>query len=262
MEELERVFKEISELPPQAVAARSPVQSAPAVPQPTPAAPAPLPQSTMPAAAAPLREHPPVSAPTAPLPQPPIPAAEEVQVPRAAAAPPAESSIRVPIRREVPGAAMPQPVKKPPLPAREPAMPQAASPAPAIPSAFPQSAKTSKLAPQPLAGASRVSGDLDTSDVTAGLERLLSEWKLFRGSGMFGTGAGGTDHPLFKRLAPMPMSIVATGSWDSARREEILSIRDYINGWLHEQAITYMPTETFEHYLRRVVKKILDRQGA
>jgi len=107
---------------------------------------------------------------------------------------------------------------------------------------------------------SKIGNDLETPEITAGLEDLLSEWKIFRSSGMFGTGAGGREHPLYKKLAPMPMSIVARGTWEGAKKEEILSVRDYVNGWLHEQAVMYMPTETFEHYLRRVVKKVLERQ--
>ncbi len=102
--------------------------------------------------------------------------------------------------------------------------------------------------------------ELESDEITAALMQLLHEWNIFASSGMFGTGPGGYDHPLYKTLAPLPMLTVANGGWDNAKTEERQSIRDYINAWRHEQAISYNPTESFEHYLRRVVQRVLKRQ--
>lgn len=106
-----------------------------------------------------------------------------------------------------------------------------------------------------------VTDDLHTPEVEAGLTQLLHEWSIFQGGGLFGTGPSGIEHPLYKKLAPLPMSIVGAGTWEGASKEAILSIRDYINGWLHEQGVSYIQTESFENYLRRVVKRILKRTG-
>ena len=38
------------------------------------------------------------------------------------------------------------------------------------------------------------------------------------------------------------------------------SVTDYMNGWRYEQGLTYQQGETFEHYLRRVIRHILDLQ--
>jgi len=103
--------------------------------------------------------------------------------------------------------------------------------------------------------------ELKASAVTQGLEQLLSEWELFRSSGILGMGTSGSEHPLYKRLAPLSMSIIASGDWEGAKKEEIFSVRDYINGWMQEQSIAYLPEESFDHYLRRVVRKIITRKG-
>lgn len=103
---------------------------------------------------------------------------------------------------------------------------------------------------------------LHTSEVTDGLHQLLAEWKLFQSSGIFGTGRGGEKHPLYKKLAPLPMSIVGKGAWEGATRDAIFSIRDYLNGWREEQGVAYLPEESFEHYLRRVVERILRRRAS
>ena len=104
-----------------------------------------------------------------------------------------------------------------------------------------------------------IKDDLHTPEIDAGLTQLLHDWSIFRSGGLFGTGPGGVNHPLYGKLAPLPMSIVATGSWENAHKEAILSVRDYINGWRHEQGVVYAPTESFEHYLRRVIRQILKR---
>jgi hypothetical protein len=104
-----------------------------------------------------------------------------------------------------------------------------------------------------------VKDDLHAPEVDAGLDQLLHEWSIFRGSGLFGTGPGGRAHPLYKKIAPLPMEMIIAGTWENANKEAVLSIRDYANGWRHEQGVAYVPTESFEIYLRRVVKRILKR---
>lgn len=104
-----------------------------------------------------------------------------------------------------------------------------------------------------------VKDDLHAPEVDEGLKQLLHEWSIFHGGGLFGTGPSGVEHPLYQKLAPLPMSIVGSGTWEGATKEAILSIRDYINGWRHEQGVSYIQTESFENYLRRVVKRVLKR---
>jgi hypothetical protein len=98
--------------------------------------------------------------------------------------------------------------------------------------------------------------------VNAGLEQLLSEWKLFKSSGIFGTGPSGKDHPLYQSLAALTMSSVVSGRYEGATTEIKQSITDYMNGWRYEHGVVHELGETFEHYLRRVIKKILERQKA
>ena len=100
-----------------------------------------------------------------------------------------------------------------------------------------------------------------TPDVTSGLNQLLSEWKLFKSSGIFGTGPSGSEHPLYKKLQNMQMSAVIAGRFEGATPEIKQSITDYMNGWRYEEGILHQHGETFEHYLRRVIKKILDKQS-
>ncbi len=95
-------------------------------------------------------------------------------------------------------------------------------------------------------------------EVDAGLEQLLMEWSLFKASGLFGTGPNGREHPLFKKLAPQMVNDILLGKFDGSRPEIIQSITDYMNGWRYEQGIVYQPGETFETYLRRVIRFIID----
>ncbi len=97
-------------------------------------------------------------------------------------------------------------------------------------------------------------------EVTKGLEQLLSEWSLFKSSGIFGTGPHGLEHPLYKKLAGLQMSALVSGRFEDAKPEIRQSIADYMNGWRYEVGILYQHGETFEHYLRRVIRKILDKQ--
>ncbi len=97
-------------------------------------------------------------------------------------------------------------------------------------------------------------------DVDTGLEQLLSEWSLFKKSGIFGTGPHGRQHPLFLKLAPLAISLIVVGRFEGATPEVRQSISDYMNGWRYEQGILFENDETFEHYLRRVIRHIIDSQ--
>lgn len=97
-------------------------------------------------------------------------------------------------------------------------------------------------------------------DVTSGLHQLLAEWKLFKSSGIFGTGPSGHEHPLYKKLSQLTMAAVLAGRFEGANAEIKRSITDYMNGWRYEIGVTHEPGETFEHYLRRVIRHILDKQ--
>ena len=103
---------------------------------------------------------------------------------------------------------------------------------------------------------------LMTKQVDDGLEQLLLEWSLFKKSGLFGTGPKGREHPLFKKVAPLPITLLLAGRFDGATQEIKQSITDYMNGWRYEQGIVYEQGETFERYLRRVIKHIIDLQKA
>ncbi len=113
---------------------------------------------------------------------------------------------------------------------------------------------------QDVKNASGITDPLHDSDVDAGLEQLLSEWSLFKKSGVFGSGPRGTKHPLFERLASLQMPVVIAGRFEGSTPEIRQSITDYMNGWRYEQGILYENDETFEHYLRRVIRHILDLQ--
>jgi hypothetical protein len=109
---------------------------------------------------------------------------------------------------------------------------------------------------------STVSGDpLFTKEVTDGLQQLLIEWPLFKKSGLFGTGPKGLEHPLFKKISNLPIPLLLAGRFEGATQEIKQSITDYMNGWRYEQGIIYQQGETFEHYLRRVIRHILDLQN-
>jgi len=102
--------------------------------------------------------------------------------------------------------------------------------------------------------------ELQSAEVTEGLNTLLNEWSLFKPSGLLGLGPSGNDHPLYKELAVLPMSVVLAGRWKGATPEANSILKDYVNAWLNEQGVSYNGTETFEHYLRRVVERVLRRQ--
>ncbi len=108
---------------------------------------------------------------------------------------------------------------------------------------------------------SSTSGDIMfTKQVDSGLNQLLSEWSIFKKSGLFGTGPKGFEHPLFKQVSNLPIPLLLSGRFEGSTQEVKQSITDYMNGWRYEQGIIYEHGETFEHYLRRVVSHILDLQ--
>jgi hypothetical protein len=110
------------------------------------------------------------------------------------------------------------------------------------------------------AATTQMADPLYTPEIDAGLDQLLSEWSLFKKSGLFGTGPKGREHPLFKKIAGLQIPLLLAGRFEGATQEIKQSITDYMNGWRYEQGIVYNQGETFERYLRRVIKHILDLQ--
>ena len=115
--------------------------------------------------------------------------------------------------------------------------------------------KKGEVKPEPVNGDS-----LQAPAVTTGLKQLLSEWGLFKSSGFFGTGPGGMDHPLYQQMAPLTMAAVIAGRFEGATPQIKQSITDYMNGWRYEEGIVHEHGETFETYLRRVIRHILDNK--
>ncbi len=103
--------------------------------------------------------------------------------------------------------------------------------------------------------------ELFSPKITAMLDKLLHEWNIFAGSGFFGVGPAGAEHPLSLTLAPLSMGEVVAGRWEGADPKIIKIIKQYVDAWRHEQGIAYTTGETFEHYLRRVVQRIVKRQN-
>lgn len=121
--------------------------------------------------------------------------------------------------------------------------------------------KTPQDLPDPASLSTSASGDpYYTKEVDDGLEQLLSDWSLFKKSGLFGTGPRGRQHPLFKKIAEVQVPLILAGRFEGATQEIRQSITDYMNGWRYEQGIVYQSGETFEKYLRRVIRHILDLQ--
>ncbi len=102
--------------------------------------------------------------------------------------------------------------------------------------------------------------DLNAPEIDAGLRQLLAEWSLFKKSGFLGTGPSGIDHPLYQKLAPLPMAAVVSGRFEGVTPEIKRQLSDYMTGWRYEQGIAHEMGENFEHYLRRVIKQILTKQ--
>ncbi len=136
-------------------------------------------------------------------------------------------------------------------PAKTTLEPISAAKAPLTPADLPET----KELPENISDMSLYSPEIDY-----GLDQLLQEWILFNKSGLFGTGPKGREHPLFKQLAKLEMPIILTGRFEGATPEIKQSITDYMNGWRYEQGIIYEQSETFEDYLHRVIRHILDLQ--
>jgi hypothetical protein len=103
--------------------------------------------------------------------------------------------------------------------------------------------------------------ELYAPKTTAMLNNLLHEWSIFSASGFLGTGPSGAEHPLFVTLAPLSMGEVIAGRWEGVDPKQLKIIKQYVDAWRHEQGLTYTLSETFEHYLRRVVDRIAKRQN-
>lgn len=101
---------------------------------------------------------------------------------------------------------------------------------------------------------------LRSQEVNEGLNQLLSDWVLFKKSGLFGTGPKGVEHPLYQKIKELQIPLLLAGRFEGATQEIKQSITDYMNGWRYEQGIIYEQGETFDHYLRRVIRHILDLQ--
>jgi len=109
---------------------------------------------------------------------------------------------------------------------------------------------------------SSVDGDpLYTGEVDEGLDQLLSMWPIFKKSGLFGTGPKGSQHPLYLKISELQIPLLLAGRFEGATQEIKQSITDYMNGWRYEQGIIYTQGETFDHYLRRVIRHIIDLQN-
>lgn len=126
--------------------------------------------------------------------------------------------------------------------------------------------KEKMLTPADLPDAATLStgaaGDtLFTKEIDDGLVLLLSDWTIFKKSGLFGTGPKGREHPLYKKIAELQIPLILAGRFEGSSQEIRQSITDYMNGWRYEQGIIYQPGETFEHYLRRVIRHIIDLQN-
>lgn len=102
--------------------------------------------------------------------------------------------------------------------------------------------------------------DLNAPEIDQGLRQLLGEWTLFKGGGLFRTKPSGIESALYKQLSKMPMASVIAGRFEGVTPEIKRELADYMTGWRYERGIVHEMGETFEHYLRRVVKEILERQ--
>lgn len=195
--------------------------------------------------------------------------------------PAASPDIKLPVEPEVEPEPQPAPEPSPaPTPKPVPAAPSSPQPAAAASATPPTPATPAMSVADTLAAdaakraeitqehasenaeaqAAAAADPLLSPEVTNGLKQLLSEWKLFKGGGIFGTGPSGMENALYKNLAPLPMAAVIANRFEGASPEVKQSITDYMNGWRYEQGVVHEMNETFEHYLRRVIRAILDRK--
>jgi hypothetical protein len=82
--------------------------------------------------------------------------------------------------------------------------------------------KQKMLTPQDLPDAATLStgaaGDnLFTKEIDDGLTLLLSDWTIFKKSGLFGTGPKGREHPLFKKISELQIPLILAGRFDQER---------------------------------------------
>lgn len=209
----------------------------------------------------------------------PVPIAKEVAAPPPPAAPLVPPAAPAPVSSpKIPVTPVPEANVVPAVPVAEPVPAPIAEPAPVTPSAPPAPA-TPPVGAQSVAAVAAAqavqteakaaaeptpvvenSDPLQSDSISAGISQLLSEWKLFKSSGMFGTGPSGIEHPLYKELQHLKMNLIITGRFEGATPEVRQSITDYMNGWRYEQGMTHEMQETFETYLRRVIKSILDKR--
>ena len=287
MTRLEASYKQVLEL---IEARQSPVAAAPIAPviptAPTPIAPVmpviptPTPTPTPTTVSEPLVSVPPVQ--STPVPPPAVQAwgaadtvddlvREPVRVvpvvpsiPEYQSVPPAPVSPVVPVPPPSVAPSRPDPIIVPPVDTVEP--PASVPSVPMFQSVAAAQAPLRSITELPTAdqvNSVSAGGDpLATKEVDAGLNQLLSEWMLFKKSGLFGAGPHGVEHPLFKKLAPLQIPLILAGRFEGATQEIKQSITDYMNGWRYEQGIVYEKDETFERYLRRVIRHIIDLQKA
>ena len=184
---------------------------------------------------------------------------------------PSMKPVSVPASEESPAAISPTKAPAVAIPVIQATKPSPHEIASNTPNASTTVAPITKTAPRPLTPLdlpdptslenASIKGDpLFTREVDDGLNQLLSEWSLFKKSGLFGTGPKGMEHPLFKKISSLQIPLLLAGRFEGATQEIKQSITDYMNGWRYEQGIIYEQGETFEHYLRRVIKHIIDLQ--
>lgn len=224
--------------------------------------PTPAPATPTPAAAIPVQPAPPTP------PKPAVQPTPEAK-PQPAAAPKPATAQPAPATQPHPSAAPDDRWNRASEHSPRPAMAQNSPSQPATPASTTVRSLASSKPPLksvtdlPTAAAvnSSETGDpLYTKEVSNGLNQLLSDWMLFKKSGLFGTGPKGIEHPLFIKIKDLQVPLLLAGRFEGATQEIKQSVTDYMNGWRYEQGIVYEPGETFEHYLRRVIRHILDLQ--
>jgi hypothetical protein len=229
------------------------------VPDPTPTpAPTPTPVTpivpVMPVAAGPVSAPVSISVPKVNIPQ------SEWGDSVSAEVPTPITPVPVRVMPSVPSAVQSAPVVPSPVPSAVPPVP---SPVQSVAASQVPLRSITELPTADEVNSQSANGDpLFTKEVDAGLQQLLSEWSLFKKSGLFGTGPSGREHPLFIKIAPLQLPLLLAGRFEGSSPEIRQSVTDYMNGWRYEQGIVYEKDETFEHYLRRVIRHIIDLQNA
>lgn len=198
---------------------------------------------------------------------PPVPPAKSVAKIKVASAeapapippppPPTPKPEPIPQTKVKPAAAKPAEVKPTPKPVEETKLRPLNETSSALPE---QISKLKSAAAARDEAANKPITDLKAPEIDQGLRLLLAEWVLFKNSGFFRRKPSGIDSPLYKQLAPLPMASVIAGRFEGVTPEIKHTLADYMTGWRYEQGIIHDMGETFEHYLRRVVKEILEKQ--